>query len=154
MQASRPSDSISTVDMDCPQDKVGLVIGTKGMIIQDLMRRSGCKIVIQQDMPEGMPRKIIFTGTSEQIAEAQTLIHAIVYKNGPGSSNGDSAEAYKTSTQEIDCPQDKVGVVIGSKGVIIQEMMRRTNCKIVRLVAVYISKLITSLSFMTYLKCH
>mmetsp|Transcript_10497 Transcript_10497/g.10560 ORF Transcript_10497/g.10560 Transcript_10497/m.10560 type:complete len:696 (-) Transcript_10497:401-2488(-) len=128
-QTNKSTDVLETVEIDCPQDKVGLVIGTKGMIIQDLMRRTGCKISIKQDMAEGLPRKIIFNGTTAQIAEAQTLIYAIIHKGTGGNDPSDLSKP--VYTKEMDCPQDKVGVVIGSKGVIIQEIMRRTACKMV-----------------------
>eukprot|EP01041_Mallomonas_annulata_P002939 gene2939-5774_t len=120
------------VEMDCPQEKVGLVIGTRGTVIQDIMRRSGCKIVVNQDFPDGTPRKILFSGAPEQISEAQSLIYAIIFKTNPNdndTTNNTNQSAKVVITKEMECPQEKVGVVIGSKGVIIQEMMRRTGSK-------------------------
>ena len=117
-------------EMDCPQDKVGLVIGAKGAVIQDIMRRTGCKIVLNQDFPDGQPRKVIFNGKASQINEAKNLISSIIAKGTTSGvlSGTDNAAAV---TRCMDCPQEKVGLVIGAKGIIIQEMMRRTHCKIV-----------------------
>jgi hypothetical protein len=50
--------------IDCPQDKVGSLIGTRGAVIQDMQTRCGCKIYIDQNFPDGVPRKVILTGSS------------------------------------------------------------------------------------------
>jgi hypothetical protein len=64
-------------------------------------------------MPDGVPRKIVFSGIPSQISEAQSLIQAIIYKS---NTTTDSSKSNVIVTKEMDCPQDKVGVVIGSKG--------------------------------------
>lgn len=68
--------------MDCPQAKVGLVIGAKGSIINEMMRRTGCKMCINQDYPDGHPRKVVYTGTIDQIDEAKVLVAAVIV-HGP-----------------------------------------------------------------------
>jgi hypothetical protein len=68
--------------MDCPQSKVGLVIGAKGSIINEMMRRTGCKMCINQDYPDGHPRKVVYTGTADQIEEAKILVAAVIV-HGP-----------------------------------------------------------------------
>lgn len=68
--------------MDCPQSKVKLVIGAKGSIINEMMRRTGCKMCINQDYPDGQPRKCQFVGTQDQIEEAKVLVAAVIV-HGP-----------------------------------------------------------------------
>ena len=59
------------------------MIGTKGSIIGEMMKKTGTKIIINQDgLPEGQPRDIVFTGTKEQIEAAKVLAQAVV-NNGP-----------------------------------------------------------------------
>lgn len=123
-------------EMECPSDKVGIVIGSRGIIIQDIMRRSGCKIVVNQRVPQGAPSIVQITGKAGQIAEAKRLITAVI-QNGPhalntmveqGGATGPDADVV---VEEMDCPPEKVGIVIGAKGVIINEIMRRSGTKIV-----------------------
>ena len=126
------SEPTETEEMSCPQDKVGLVIGSKGVIIQDIMRRSCCKIIVNQDFPDGEPRLVVITGRPAQIEVAKSLL-ALVIANGPNALNqcGVAGNSGNLITDEMDCPQDKVGIVIGAKGVVVQEIMRRCGCKIV-----------------------
>lgn len=53
-----------TLDENIEVDKVGIVIGTKGSMITDIMKRSGAKILINQDFPKGQPHRIVYSGTS------------------------------------------------------------------------------------------
>jgi hypothetical protein len=48
-------------------EKVGLIIGTKGSMISEIMKKSGAKVVINQDFPKGQPHKIIYSGMSPHI---------------------------------------------------------------------------------------
>lgn len=120
-----------TEEMSCPPEKVGLVIGSKGIIIQEIMRRSYCKITVNQNFPDGEPRMVNITGKAPQIEIAKALV-AIVIANGPSALNQSGLGVASSSnvTEEMDCPQEKVGIVIGAKGVIVQDIMRRCGCKI------------------------
>jgi hypothetical protein len=68
--------------LECPQTRVGIVIGTKGSVIMEMMKKSTCKIVINQDFPDGVAREIIFTGTKEQVEAAKVLVNAVII-HGP-----------------------------------------------------------------------
>ena len=68
--------------MECPAARVGVVIGTKGSVITEMMKKTGCKIVINQEFPDGHPREAIFTGNKEQIEAAKSLVNAVVV-HGP-----------------------------------------------------------------------
>lgn len=120
-----------TEEMSCPPEKVGLVIGSKGVIIQEIMRRSYCKITVNQNFPDGEPRIINITGKAPQIEIAKELLNLVI-ANGPSALNqcGLGVHSASNITEEMDCPQEKVGIVIGAKGVIVQEIMRRCGCKI------------------------
>jgi rRNA processing protein Krr1/Pno1 len=132
---SNDSGAPLTEEMDCPQAKVGTVIGARGIIVQEIMRRSGCKIVVNQDgFPDGAPRKVVLTGHAAQILIAKQLVSAVIAE-GPSAIQtvgvGDGSDGAALQISEMDCPPDKVGIVIGSRGVIIQDIMRKSGCKIV-----------------------
>jgi hypothetical protein len=48
------------------------------------MRRTGCKMCINQDYPDGHPRKVVYTGTVDQIEEARILVAAVIV-HGPNA---------------------------------------------------------------------
>ncbi|CAM9380086.1 unnamed protein product, partial [Ectocarpus fasciculatus] len=133
MEVVQTENPVVTEEMDCPQVKVGTVIGARGIIVQEIMRRSGCKIVVNQDgFPDGVPRKVVFTGQPAQIQIAKQLVSAVIAE-GPSAIQTTGTDGSDAALQisEMDCPPDKVGIVIGSRGVIIQDIMRKSGCKIV-----------------------
>ena len=68
--------------IECPQASVGRVIGSSGATIKELQSRTGSKIQIDQNYPEGVARKINVSGTQTAIALATQLI-SYVMENGP-----------------------------------------------------------------------
>lgn len=125
-----------TVSMDCPAVSVGAIIGKKGANVQEIMRRSGCRIVIDQsDTREGVPKKVNLTGPPDKLAVAMALVSLII-KDGANAlfaegQPADSSSVKATLLQsESRCPKSKVGEVIGIKGATIAEIMRRSSCKV------------------------
>lgn len=52
----------TTISMTCPQEKVGPLIGKKGVVVQEIMKKSSCRIYVDQNFPDGVPRQIQMTG--------------------------------------------------------------------------------------------
>ena len=135
--SNTPNTPLEFMTMGCPQDKVASVIGARGTVINDIMRRTGCRVVINQDVAEGEVAIVEMSGHQPQLNEVKMLVNKVI-EDGPqsislspllGLSTGPNANRIVTDVMEI--PKFKVGVAIGTKGVIIQEIMRRTTCKIV-----------------------
>ena len=79
-------------DIMIPHAKVGTVIGFKGTNVNEIMRRSGCRVqVLQDNIPDGVDRKVLFAGTPQQIMVAKTLVAAVV-ADGPGALNANAAD--------------------------------------------------------------
>lgn len=109
------------------------------------MRRSGARVQVLQDgVPEGVDRKIAFTGTHGQVEEARKLVQMVLIEGpnflftsmpqnvnpygGPPLISGMVAQTPTGSIiAEDDIQPEKVRVVIGSKGVTINEMMARSG---------------------------
>lgn len=70
--------------MECPQQLVGRVIGSSGATIKDILARSGARIQINQDFPDGVPRQITISGTQTAVSNATSLITHVM-DNGPMS---------------------------------------------------------------------
>mmetsp|Transcript_27952 Transcript_27952/g.54458 ORF Transcript_27952/g.54458 Transcript_27952/m.54458 type:complete len:497 (-) Transcript_27952:456-1946(-) len=88
----------------CEPHLVGKIIGRRGETVNELQARTGCKISIDQSMPQGEPRNIQLFGTEDQCDKAQDLIRKIMANpfqslgsliNGGGSS---SASNYRGSS--------------------------------------------------------
>jgi rRNA processing protein Krr1/Pno1 len=136
------------VAMQCPLDKVAQVIGKRGSILRELKRLSDCEIVVDQSSSPhsspaqsggkrgprtpppppaegaspGPPQLIRIIGRPECVEKAVRLVNAVI-ESGPIVALG-------METVVMDCPLDKVPLVIGTRGLTAKEMMRRTGCKI------------------------
>ena len=139
---------VTTMESRCPFSKVGTLIGVKGYTIAEVMRRSGCRVhVIQDPPPDGNlnERQVVYTGTEEQIQHAKSLVSTVLNEGSgclrPAALFGMMGEMGPKLTQlgmsptaikeEDEIEPDKVGIVIGVKGSVISEVMRRSGCKVV-----------------------
>lgn len=59
---------------------VGLVIGKAGETIKSFKKQSGASIEIDQDLPMGIPRVLIYRGTRKQVALAKKLVENLVQR--------------------------------------------------------------------------
>eukprot|EP01039_Chlorochromonas_danica_P008225 gene8225-9072_t len=127
-----------TVSMSCPPEKVGPLIGKKGVVVQEIMKRSSCRVYVDQNYPEGHPRVVQITGHPRELSLAVALI-ALVMERGPSiispapllSREGSAQESsLEVTDNDFLCPPAKVGVLIGPKGVNVQDIFRRTGCRI------------------------
>lgn len=109
--------------------KVGHIIGSQGMIIVDIGRRSGAKILVNQDFPPGVMRQITITGTKEQNEMAADLIRRIV-DFGPTAIHENSLTGGPMTTKMIECSQEQVGKIIGTGGCNIKQIQSKSGAKI------------------------
>eukprot|EP01035_Chromulina_nebulosa_P017139 gene17139-22653_t len=124
----------------CPKSKVGALIGNKGSVISDIIKKSGCKIqIVQEGTKEDGDRPIVFTGTSSQISEAKRLVlqilrgdqtQTIIVPSPIALLSTGSIEKTSTVIKEYDILPQKVGSIIGSKGAVLNDIMKRSGCKI------------------------
>eukprot|EP00986_Skeletonema_menzelii_P005746 scaffold2132_cov152-Skeletonema_menzelii.AAC.7 len=85
---------IETEVVPCAKMHMGRVIGQKGITINDLQKRSGCDIQINQQVPVGMDCQISLKGSRQGIDTAKQMIQEIIelgsqhpYAGGHGSKN-------------------------------------------------------------------
>lgn len=122
-----------TVNMACPAVKVGSLIGKRGMVVQEIMKRSNCKIRVDQNYPDGHDRQVVLTGLPAALTVAMSLVSAVL-ENGPSVvspvDNIKDANFTEEIEDDLTLPHAKVGTVIGHKGSNVQEIYRRTGCRI------------------------
>jgi hypothetical protein len=63
----------ATETLDCPPGLVGRVIGKGGETIKGLQAQSGAHITIDQNFPDGEPRKIAVSGPRGCVVGLRTL---------------------------------------------------------------------------------
>jgi len=117
-----PSDRRDSVS--CPQSLVGRLIGKRGETIKDLQRRSGARIQIDQNYPEGHPRLVTVEGEPRCVQVGVKLVQELI---GSSPAVGNGAPGRLTT---FECPKNLVGRVIGKGGETINELQRRSNARI------------------------
>lgn len=115
--------------LEITPDKVGQIIGSKGMIIQEIQTRSGARAYVNQDFPDGVNRQVNITGSSEQVKAAADLINLIITQ-GPTAIHVNSMAGGPTVTQIIECSQPQVGKIIGTGGATIKELQSKSGARI------------------------
>lgn len=121
-----PAMEAATNLVDCPPGLVGRVIGKGGETIKGLQAQSGAHITIDQNFPEGVPRKISISGPAGCVDIATRLVEDLL-KGGPvrnGSVGPGQAQKL------VDCPKEMVGRVIGRGGETIKGLQSQTGARI------------------------
>ena len=115
--------------LEVAPEKVGQVIGSKGMVITDIQQRSGARAHVNQDFPDGVNRQINITGLPHQVKIAADLIKMII-EHGPTAIHVNSMVGGPTVTSIIECSQPQVGKIIGTAGATIKELQSKSGAKI------------------------
>lgn len=125
--------------MYVPTSCVGLVIGRNGDTIRNLQDRSGADIKVtpdQQSSPGQPNRPIALTGSEDAITMAFRLINDIVVdarsrRHSPSTPPvGGTINGEPVIMEILSVPNEKVGLIIGRKGVAIRELQMRSGAKI------------------------
>lgn len=149
----------NVLSIDCPAALVGRVIGKSGETIRDLQTRSGARIQIDQDFPEGIPRKIKLEGSAAAVKSACALVK-LVMENGPGGIEASVQTGAVSTVVEVrcssltavrgatltrwapfggglllgggdhQCAKPFIGRVIGKSGETIAEIQQRTSTRL------------------------
>lgn len=77
---------------------MGRIIGQKGVTINDLQKRSGCDIQINQDVPHGQDCEISIRGSPQGIQMAKQMLQEII-ETGPNHPYAGGARKY--SVQDL-----------------------------------------------------
>ena len=110
--------------VECPQTLVGRLIGKQGETIKDLQRRSGARIQIDQNFPDGQPRIVTVEGSVACVEVGCELVRSLI-GNSPAVGNGTPGQM-----TTMECPKQLVVRVIGKGGETINELQRRSGARI------------------------
>lgn len=132
-------------ELDCPQPLVGRIIGAGGATIREIQSKCGAKVQIDQNFPEGAPRKVHITGNPDAVQQAVMMI-TFVMENGPPGPGGlpfnspsplpsatgvlPIAAGSTPSAQTLECAKMYVGRIIGRGGETINIIQGRTGARV------------------------
>ncbi|KAK9861774.1 hypothetical protein WJX84_004295 [Apatococcus fuscideae] len=109
--------------VDCPQGIVGRVIGRGGETIRALQQASNAHIVVDQNYPEGQPRKVKVSGNREAVSTAVKMVTELI-QGEPGSAQ-EIIQRYGAGVKQLmECPKNMVGRVIGKGGETIKLLQK------------------------------
>lgn len=93
--------------MRAPKQYMGRVIGQRGVTVNDLQRRSGCDIQINQNVPYGQDCEITIRGTRQGIESVKHMIREIIeagpahpYAGGADQGHGGGHQNYYQQQQQ------------------------------------------------------
>lgn len=75
---SQITSATQTQIIDCPKQLVGKIIGRGGETISQIQNKTGCKLQIDQNVPEGSPCKVTIQG-NPQVRSYQAIISFLMY---------------------------------------------------------------------------
>lgn len=140
-----------TDSMDIPKNLVGRCIGKGGAKIKELMAESGTSLSINQDVPDGMPAKMMITGSQEQIDKAKQIVSQLLEERmaamagGGGGAMGMGGGAAMgmggsmgggggpTSELEVPIGNTLLGKIIGKGGETIRNLQNQSGVERIKL---------------------
>lgn len=105
---------------------VGRVIGKGGEMIRDLQARSGCRIDVDQNVPENSDRIITYRGTRQTIDFAKKLIKILCCEGGKEAD----LPLGEASRKHLIVPSTVIGKIIGRGGEMIRELQSKSQAKV------------------------
>ncbi|KAA6420677.1 MAG: hypothetical protein FRX49_09469 [Trebouxia sp. A1-2] len=115
--------------VECPPGIVGRIIGRGGETIRALQQASQAYIVVDQNFPEGHPRKVNISGRADAVERASRMVTELI-QGEPGSATAIIQKYGAGVTRNLDCPKEMVGRVIGKGGETIKAMQREFQANI------------------------
>jgi rRNA processing protein Krr1/Pno1 len=105
---------------------VGRVIGKGGEMIRDLQARSGCRIDVDQNVPQGQPRIITYRGTRRTVEDAKKMVSLLCQEDG----NETLLPIGEAKRKQMSVPSSSIGKIIGRGGEMIRELQNKSQAKI------------------------
>lgn len=119
-------ENIVTQEISCPVNRVGALIGAKGCNTHEILKRAGCKVKVSQDDGDLLEyNTVVLTGTQVQVDEGRALAEQLIQQ---GWFDGEGTVKIVADNFNIDPERTKE--IIGTKGSIVGDIMKRTCCKV------------------------
>jgi len=107
---------------------VGWVIGRSGCRIKYIQQECGCKMWIDQDLPDHQPRKLYLQGTKHSINMALNILSRVISEAPLLGGMYGSVSSIISRTGEI--PPEYIGLLIGKKGWTIKKIQAESGAQL------------------------
>ncbi|KAF8411904.1 hypothetical protein HHK36_004462 [Tetracentron sinense] len=139
-QEATPETQTTSLKMEVPNNKVGVLIGKAGETIRFLQYNSGAKIQITRDAdadPYSSTRPVELIGSIDNVNKAEKLIKDVIAEAEAGGSPSLVARGFTaaqgggaTEQIHIQVPNEKVGFIIGKGGETIKNLQTKSGARI------------------------
>lgn len=104
--------------IECPNEKVGLIIGSKGVVIKSMMNRSKAKIIVTSEIIDGKTvRHVEISGTYEQVQAARKMVDCVIeHGNEALDQSGVASLGLGIITKHLILSQDAIKNIVGPRG--------------------------------------
>jgi hypothetical protein len=119
----------ATFVMDISPSVVGWIIGRSGIRIKEIQAQTGCKMWVDQDVPNDQPRKIYFHGNKVNIDAAVGRVSELV-QSAPILASASVTSGRGLTSTIVDCPVSLVGLLIGKRGWTIKKIQQASGAQI------------------------
>lgn len=75
-----------TASLEIVPEKVGLIIGVKGSIIKEIQSKTGSRVHVDQNFPDGVNRQIKITGPNHRTFALVDLLKTVLYHRNNSSN--------------------------------------------------------------------
>lgn len=124
--------SESRISIPCPNDKVGLIIGSKGIVIKSMMNRSKAKILVTSEIQNGKTvRNVEISGTEKQVKEARSMVETVI-RHGQVALDlsGDASLGLGIMTKYVDLAMEKIRMISGPKASVLRAIQKESKASI------------------------
>ena len=97
--------------VECPPGIVGRIIGRGGETIRALQQASQAYIVVDQNFPEGHPRKVNISGRADAVERASRMVTELI-QGEPGSATAIIQKVMKFATTALNDIADSTGLLV------------------------------------------
>lgn len=111
------TDMVCQVEIICPKQRLGVVIGKNGATLRNLKSTFGCNFIIH----EGDPSIVVISGVcSNLVASAKEVVDDLI-----------QARTSPKCSKDIQCPISRIPLIIGKQGTTVRKIMNKTGCKVI-----------------------
>ncbi|KAG1674154.1 hypothetical protein FOA52_015785 [Chlamydomonas sp. UWO 241] len=117
-------------ELACPLHIVGKIIGRGGETIRSLQTASSAHILIDQNVPEGQPRRVEVTGSEDAVNRAYNMIMEIIQTDGSATTSAVITKYGAGMTRMLESPKHMIGRVIGRGGETVKQLQKHFNVNV------------------------
>eukprot|EP00241_Pyramimonas_parkeae_P001468 CAMPEP_0114246322 /NCGR_PEP_ID=MMETSP0058-20121206/12394_1 /TAXON_ID=36894 /ORGANISM="Pyramimonas parkeae, CCMP726" /LENGTH=471 /DNA_ID=CAMNT_0001359487 /DNA_START=205 /DNA_END=1623 /DNA_ORIENTATION=+ len=130
----RQSDGVflenTTHEEECPSWLVGRIIGRGGQNIRNIQGATGTVLQVGKEVAGSKVRRITVKGDSVRVARAASVLQHQIRTLEAEMQSGEDADDGSGAEQVVNCPKQRVAVVIGRGGATIKALQVLSDARV------------------------